>query len=175
MTVKNPALLWPLTSALTCTGSTGLMAGFARAFQRVEVESSQAAPLTPIPLQTGEGGKSMWQRDTPTNTHTLSDTHAHTHTHTRTQPIIWHRQAESQPFDRRLRFPSHSTAPPSTRALSELSHGVLETSNNAVKWRKMFCPFLWWNCKMEMPIHFFLCACVCVWRGKDGAVLWVQS
>lgn len=53
-----------LDLALTCTGSTGLVTGFAFVFLCVIVEPVHTAPLAPVPLQTGEGGESMWDRDT---------------------------------------------------------------------------------------------------------------
>lgn len=53
-----------LNPVLTCAGSAGLVTGPAFVFLRVVVEAVIAAPLAPVPLQTGEGVESMWHRDT---------------------------------------------------------------------------------------------------------------
>lgn len=53
-----------LNPVLTCAGSAGLVTGPAFVFLRVLVEAVIAAPLAPVPLQTGEGVESMWHRDT---------------------------------------------------------------------------------------------------------------
>lgn len=64
MNLKLIIMLISLDNSLTCTGSTGLVTGPAFIFFHVIVEAIITVPLAPVPLQTEEGGESMWHRDT---------------------------------------------------------------------------------------------------------------
>ena len=126
---------WPLT----CTGSAGLVTGLACAFLLVMVEPRRAALLAPIPLQTGEGGESMWHHDTHTHTHHQScDTVKMTHCQDSLfQPTAHHHH-------------HHKYLVNWVTVLRKLL-----TSNNMVNlWQRCFLLFLWWYCKMETKIHF---------------------